>query len=89
MEKEEDAASLQELEKSEQFMQRICPNCVKKCMVVLRGVEVFLGRKRKMYEKTVCERCGTEWYLDLKRGDAFTREELEAKYKTYFSSEYE
>jgi hypothetical protein len=67
MTEEEDAASLQELGKTEQFMQRICPNCVKDCVVVLRGVDVFLGRKKKKYAKTVCERCGTEWYLDFKR----------------------
>ena len=75
---------LREINAFEPMAQRICPNCAKDCMIVMLGTLVFLGRKRKGYYKTVCEGCGIEWYIDERTHEAFTKEELQQKYKTYF-----
>lgn len=64
--------------------QRYCPNCIKTCFMVAYGVPIKLGKKKKEWFKTICYHCKTEWYIDPKGTEAFTKEELQEKHKTYF-----
>lgn len=66
-----------------------CPLCVKETILIPYGRMVLLGRRKRLYYRTVCDHCETIRFLTGENGEPQTADELKQRYSTYFKNTWD